>query len=115
MSSFSVQSGDGKLIASWILDLTSNTSGELILNNITASKKSYSTISLNSTDLAVGSKEIVVVNGDVYNIRLLTNNNVNLAALGCVGKSKPERLLAELETRNRALNIKLFNYNPLFI
>lgn len=114
MSGFSVESGDGKLIAKWTpSNYGANEFGDLILNNITQSRKSYITIHLSVADFAVGKKEFPVTNGDVYNIRLLTHGGSNEAALNCVGKSVPDVLQIGLETRNTALAIRLDNYNPL--
>lgn len=111
MATFSVESGDGKLIATWNTP-DANEFGDLILNNITQNKKSYATIHLNKADFAVGRKEIIVVNGDIYNIRLLTGSR-NMAVQNCLGKSRPDMLQIELETRNRQIAVRLLNYNPV--
>ena len=110
---FRVESGDGKLIAKWTpSNYGANEFGDLILNNISQPVKTYSTIHLSVAEFAVGNKELLVINGDVYNIRLLTNGGSNEAALNCVGKSRPEILEIGLETRNQAIAIRLDNYVP---
>jgi len=112
MSSFSVESGDGKLIAKWTpSSYAANDYGDLIINNIT--KREYSTIHLSVAEFAVGEKEINVVNGDVNTIRLLTNAGANYSQAGCVGKTVPEVVQYEFETRNKAIAMRLTNYNPL--
>lgn len=112
MSSFSVKSGDGTLLAKWTPSHYGvNAYGDLIINNIT--KREYSTIHLSETDFTVGEKEFPVTNGDVNTVRLLTNGGFNYSQAGCVGKSVPDVLQIALETRNTALAIRLDNYNPL--
>jgi hypothetical protein len=108
---FTVVGENLKLVANWSKE-SGETSGELIINNISAVPKYYKTETLSSSVFSSGTFTIQpVVNGDKYNVRLLTNMGRNKVVNNVSGKTVPQKLNVVLEARNESIAIRLVNYS----
>ena len=113
MSGLNVVSSNQLLTASWDIS-ASEVTGELIFNHL--AQKTYSSIILNDVAFQTLHKEQAVVNGDIYNVLLITydvNGGIvrKLLVQNVCGKTVPGVVSFNVEVRNASLAIQLLNYN----